>query len=276
MMMLFQIGIEGMAYQTYTGEGDIGVAHQYLMRVETASEEKENLSFDPSTVSLDDSVIRPITRSQAKPIIERYEYLKCMPAISTHHFGIYFLTPMGEQLGGVLVYGPDYAKNLGHWDKYGYTDNMLLLSRGVCLWWSPKNTASYFISRANKWLSINTDYRVITATVDAMAGEIGTIYQSLNWHYVGSMRRANPNIKNKSRSRFGVIIDGKLYGSRAMRSKIGSQRKDEILKRWPDAQFVKQREKERYFTFIGNKKERRELKKGIQHLFLPYPKRDIT
>ena len=131
--MIYQIGIESMTYQTYTGEGDVGVAHQYLMRVERASEEKENLSFDPSTVSLDDSVIRPITRSEAKPIIERYEYLKCMPAISTQHFGIYFDTDCGEQLGGVLVYGPDYAKNLGHWDKYGYTDNMLLLSRGVCL-----------------------------------------------------------------------------------------------------------------------------------------------
>jgi len=265
-----------MSYQSYTGEGDIGVAHQYLMRMDRASEESSSLSFDPTQLKLEDAIIRPIMRSDAKPVIERYEYLKCMPAISTHHFGIYFSVAGGEQLGGVLVYGPDYAKNLGHWDKYGYTDNMLLLSRGVCLWWTPKNTASYFISRANKWLGTNTDYRVITATVDAMAGEIGTIYQALNWQYVGSMRRANPNIKVKSRARFGVIIEGKLYGSRAMRSKIGSQRQAEILKRWPDAQFVKQREKERYFTFLGNKKERRELKKSIEHLILPYSKRNVS
>ncbi len=271
----YLIGIE-MTYQTYTGEGDVGVAHQYLMRMDKAAEEADSLSFDPKELTLDEAVIRPITRSDAKPVIERYEYLKCMPAISTHHFGIYFPTESGEQLGGVLVYGPDYAKNLGHWDKYGYTDNMLLLSRGVCLWWTPKNTASYFISRANKWLGANTHYRVITATVDAMAGEIGTIYQALNWQYVGSMRRANPNIKVKSRARFGVIIDGKLYGSRAMRSKIGSQRQAEILKRWPDAQFVNQREKERYFTFLGTKKERRELKKAIAHIILPYSKRNVS
>ena len=265
-----------MTYQTYTGEGDVGQAHQSLMRQEWAEIERKNLGFQPKDVSLDSAVIRPIERRDAKPVIEQYEYLKCMPAISTHHFGIYFDTPAGERLGGVLVYSPDYAKNLGHWDKYGYTDNMLLLSRGVCLWWTPHNTASYFISRANRWLRDNTDFRVITATVDAMAGEVGTIYQSLNWNYVGSMRRANPNIKVKTRSRFGVIIDGKLYGSRAIRSKIGSQRKAEILKRWPDAQFVKQREKDRYFTFLGTKREKRELRKSIEHLILPYPKRDIV
>ncbi len=264
-----------MTYQTYTGEGDVGEAHQSLMRKESAEKERAGLGFHPEDLLLSEAVIRPIERKDAKPVIEQYEYLKCMPAISTHHFGIFFPTSEGERLGGVLVYGPDYAKNLGHWDKYGYTDNMLLLSRGVCLWWTPHNTASFFISRANRWLRENTDIRVITATVDAMAGEVGTIYQSLNWAYVGSMRRANPNIKAKTRSRFGVIIDGKLYGSRAIRSKIGSQRKAEILKRWPDAQFVKQREKERYFTFLGTKREKRDLRKSIEHLILPYPKRDI-
>ena len=193
-----------MAYQPYTGEGDVGQAHQSLMREEWASIEKKTLDFNPSDLVLSDAFIRPIERRDAKPVIEQYEYLKCMPAVSTHHFGIYFNTLKGERLGGVLVYGPDYAKNLGHWDKYGYTDNMLLLSRGVCLWWTPHNTASYFISRANRWLRDNTDFRVITATVDAMAGEVGTIYQSLNWDYVGSMRRANPNVKAKSRSNFTV------------------------------------------------------------------------
>jgi len=263
-----------MTYETYTGEGDVGVAHQYLMRQERAEEEASTLTFRPEDLTLEQTVIRPITRAEAKPVIERYEYLKCLPAISTHHFGIFFQTSQGEHLGGVLVYGPDYAKNLGHWKKYGYHDNMLLLSRGVCLWWTPPNTASYFISRANRWLADNTEFRVITATVDAMAGEVGTIYQSLNWAYVGSMRQANPNVKTKTRSRFGVIIDGKLYGSRAIRSRIGSQRKDEILKRWPDAKFVKQREKDRYFTFLGDKRERRALRGAIADLIKPYPKRD--
>ena len=106
-----------------------------------------------------------------------------------------------------------------------------------------------------------------------MAGEIGTIYQSLNWDYIGSMRRANPNVKN-GKKRFGVLIDGKLYGARSIRAIVGNQRKADVLAKFPNAQFVGQTEKERYFTFLGNKKERKELRKGIEHLIIPYPKRE--
>ena len=61
------------------------------------------------------------------------------------------------------------------------------------------------------------------------------------------------------------MIDGKLYGSRSIRAIVGNQRKADILAKFPDAQFVGQTEKERYFTFLGNKKERKELRKGIEH-----------
>ena len=37
------------------------------------------------------------------------------------------------------------------------------------------------------------EYKVVTATVDEHAGEIGTIYQACNFHYIGSMRENNPN-----------------------------------------------------------------------------------
>lgn len=262
-----------ITYKPYVGDMPVGEAHQSLMRKQRATEERSQISFDLSEIDLSKTEVHQVDRATAKEVIERYEYLQCMPAISFIHFGITFHTSDGPKLGGVLVYGHDYARNLGHWDKYGYTDNMLLLARGVCIWWTPKNTASYFISRANKWIQDNTDYRVITATVDPMAGEIGTIYQSLNWDYIGSMRRANPNVKG-SKKRFGVLIDGKLYGSRSIRAIVGNQRKADILAKFPDAQFVGQTEKERYFTFLGNKKERKELRKSIEHLIIPYPKRE--
>jgi len=105
-----------------------------------------------------------------------------------------------------------------------------------------------------------------------MAGEIGTIYQSLNWHYMGSMRQQNPNVKG-NRKRFAVRIDGKLYGSRAMRAKVGSQKKADILARYPQAEFTYQVEKHRYINFISDKRTNRDLRRKIEHLFLPYPKR---
>ena len=48
-----------------------------------------------------------------------------------------------------------------------------------------------------------------------------------------------------------------------MRQKIGSQRKEEILKTYPDAEFVPQASKKRYFYFLGNRKEKQYYKSKI-------------
>lgn len=199
---------------------------------------------------------------QAKEIIEKYEWLGCMPAVNKYAFGIFF----GDLCGGVVVFGPEYSENLGVWDKYGFTGKMLLLSRGVCLHWTPKNTNSKLIMGAIKFLS--PKYEVITCTTDHLAGEVGTIYQACNFHYVGAMRENGKG----SKERLGVIIDGKLYGSRAIRSKVGSQKKEAILKLYPTAKFIKQKSKHRYFLFVGKNKHKHQ--KSIEHLIKPYPKRE--
>lgn len=242
---------------------DIGECHQYQRRLEKAVEESENPYWNNVSLELKNAVVKPINKSLAKNIVEEYEWLGCMPAVNKYYFGIFF----GDICGGVVVFGPDYCENLGVWDKYDYTGKILLLSRGVCLHWTPKNTGSKLIMSAIKMLPEN--YEVITATTDHLAGEVGTIYQACNFHYVGSMREK----EGKERSRFGVIIDGKLYGSRAIRAKYGTQKKDVILEHHPDAKFVKQKSKHRYFLFRGNKKTIKKHKKAMEHLIKPYPKR---
>ena len=71
-------------------------------------------------------------------------------------------------------------------------------------------------------------YKVVTATVDELAGEIGTIYQACNFTYIGSMRENNPKVNDRDNDRFGVEIKGKLYGARSIRQKLGKQKKEEI------------------------------------------------
>lgn len=112
-------------------------------------------------------------------------------------------------------------------------------------------------------------YEVITATVDELAGEIGTVYQAAGFYYIGSMRE-NMGLPTE---RFGVIIDGKLYNARSIRQKIGNQRKVEILKRYPDARFVTLKTKKRYFAFRGSRKVQKKHFEAIKHLIKPYPKR---
>lgn len=245
-------------------------AYQYKIRKE--KERTEKLDFDINLVNLKNTKIKRIDKPTATKIVLEYEWLRSMPFANKYFFGIYFIVNEREYLGGVLVFGNEYSENTGAWAKYGFENKMLLLSRGVSLWWTPKNTASFFISRALKWLKENTKYRIITATVDKAAGEVGTIYQSLNWHYIGLM--SGNYHGNKMATRFGVIIDGKLRFSRWMRNKIGSIRREEVLKHYPDAIFVPQYRKERYFYFIGGRNENKKYYNSIKHLIQPYKKRE--
>ena len=243
----------------------IGEAWQYKVRKQKAEEEAGNPYWKTLDLSIQNSVVKPVDVPTAKAIIEEYEWLGCMPAITTHCFGIFFRdTVTGEWvIGGATVFGREYAENTGVWDKYGYTGKILLLARGVCLHWTKKNTNSHLIIESIKLLP--PQYEVITCTTDNLAGEVGTIYQACNFVYVGAMR--------KGKERIGCIIDGKLYGSRSLRAKFGHSRQKEILAMYPDAKFIKQKAKDRYFYFRGSKGAKRKNRKAIEHLIKPYPKR---
>ena len=245
-------------------------AHQRIVREKKEIEDANNVFgkwWEDIDLDIKKSVVKQIDRKQAQEVIEQYEWLGCMPAMVKYCFGIFF----ENNLGGVVVYSHEYSENLGHWDKYDYTGKIILLSRGACVHWAHPHSASKLITSSMKMLP--EKYKVVTATVDELAGEIGTIYQACNFHYIGSMRENNPNIKNPKGNRFGVLINGKLYGSRSIRQKIGTQKKADILAKWPDAKFVPQKSKKRYFYFLGNKKQKKYYKKQIEQFIKPYPKR---
>jgi len=249
-------------------------AYQYKIRKEQEKLELNNITFNRDDVSLTNTKIELIDVYTAKQVILKYEWLKTMPLFNKFYFGIYFQINNEYHLGGVVIYSEEYSANKSTtWDKYGFTNKIILLSRGVCLWWTPKNTASYFISKTTEWLKKNTEYKIVTATVDPAAGEIGTIYQALNWKYIGLMA-GNYGKNGKETKRFSVFIDGKLKHSRTVRKEFGTIKKDIILKKYPNAIFLPQYRKRRYFHFIGNKIENKQYLKNISHLILPYPKKN--
>lgn len=249
---------------------DIGTAHQKLVRDRKAVEDMDNLFgayWNDIDKDLKKAKVRKISIALAKKIIEEYEWLGCMPAITWHCYGIFF----DDVCGGCVVFSPEYIENLGRWDKYDYTSKIILLSRGVCLHWTPVNSNSKLIMQAIKLLP--KKYKVITATTDHLAGEIGTIYQACNFQYVGSMRDANPNVISRNGDRDGWLIDGKLYGARSLRLKYGDTKMETIRKYHRDVKKVKQNSKHRYFLFVGSKSEIRYYRGKISHLIKPYPKR---
>lgn len=244
----------------------IGEAWQYKMRKMYAKSESNNQYWKDYDLSIKSSVVREISFKEAKDIIDKYEWLGCMPVCVRHCYGLFFpsLNNDGnELLGGVTVFSQEYAENQGVWDKYGYTGKIILLARGVNLHFCPKNANSHLIMESIKLLP--EKYSVVTCTVDNLAGEVGTIYQACNFDYVGVMR--------KGKERTGYIIDGKLYGSRAIRQKYGTQKRETIKQLIPNVEIVKQKSKGRYFYFRGNRKQRKELRSAIEGLIKPYPKR---
>lgn len=245
---------------------EIGEAWQYKMRKEYAEIESEHPYWEGYDLRLSVSKVKEITYAEAKRVIEKYEWLGCMPVCVRHCYGLFFPSKDGNSwiLGGVTVFAQEYAENLGVWDKYDWTGKIILLARGVNMHFCPINANSHLIMESIKRLP--DKYKVVTCTVDNLAGEVGTIYQSCNFVYVGVLR------KNKTKT--GCVIDGKLYGSRSLRQKFGTMKQAEILKVHPDAKFITQKSKARYFYFRGDKRERRDNRRKVQDMIKPYPKRE--
>ena len=110
------------------------VAHQKLIRDKMQKEDSLNLFgewWKEVDTDIKKSSIKQIDYRTANSLIEKYEWLGCMPAMVKYCFGIYF----EGHLGGAVVYSTEYIENLGHWDKYDFTGKIILLSRGACVHW---------------------------------------------------------------------------------------------------------------------------------------------
>lgn len=243
--------------------------------MEKQDNDDQELMQKLSNVELDlkKAVVKQIPIKIAKALIQKYEYLGSIAAFNKYAFGLYF----GDLLSGVVIFGNEYSINLPFWqEKYNMNkDNTLLLNRGVCTWWCPKNSNSFLITQAIKQLP--EQYKVITCTVDPMAKEKGTIYQACNFYYLGSMRDSNPNLTHKKgkRDRTACIINGKIHTSRALRQRFGTMKMGVILEQFPDAKFIKVKSKHRYVFFRGSKVDKKLFKKRFDSLIKPHPKKYI-
>jgi hypothetical protein len=238
------------------------MAHQKIIRDRRAAERSDADMFGNWWQGIDIDIakadIREVSYETAKAIIEKYEWLGTMPAVSRFYYGIFF----GGCCGGVVVYGDEYAENLGVWDKYDFTGRIIALLRGACVHWAHPHSASKLIRESMKLLPAK--YKVITATTDSTAGEVGTIYQACGFAYVGTMsaggKRASVN--TKSGKAMSGRQAGRIYGTRGH---------DALTALGVDNDAVPR--KGRYFGFRGSRSEIKQMEKAISHLVKPYPKR---
>jgi hypothetical protein len=163
-----------------------------LNNLETDIKESGISSSQLKNMRVTDFIFRPLETKEERNIaidfIKSHEWLGSLSQYTTHWFGAFYHDAnqgmVGKDImsGVILMNLPNaFSKLLGENTK----DIERLISRGACISWSPKNLASNFAMWCIRWMTKNTQYRLFTSYSDPTANELGTIYQSCNFYYLG-------------------------------------------------------------------------------------------
>ena len=211
--------------------------YQYQKRLDTLKEDMDKYGWsqdDLNNILLDDFVFSNITtkeeKQEAAKFIERYEWLGTIGSYPTH----WFTARYKGILGGVIIMGmPNaFSKLLGEDTK----EIERLIARGASASWCPFNLGSKFLMWVIKWMVDKTQYRLFTCYSDPQAKEIGSIYQSLNFFYLGqgsgtTVRCVNPYNPN-------VIITDRAFRARSMYKRYAKDLNIEWQKNWNNDQKI--------------------------------------
>jgi hypothetical protein len=233
-------------------------AHQRIIREKESENPNPDLFgswWETIDLSLTNTEIKPINRETCESVILKYEWLGTMPPFITGMYGIFF----EDHCGGALVFSQRTESNLENATLSVIPTEAIYLSRGACAHWTPRNTASYFISAVCNGFAPCT----VLAYADVTAGEIGQIYQALGWYC----------FKSKKKDAAGYIIDGKSISTRTLKSRFGTQSFDVIRSNYPDSEIVKVPRKIKYVGVYGDKRWKAGWRKKLEPHSLPYPKR---
>jgi hypothetical protein len=183
-------------------------------------------------------------------------YAKRLPPIS-YSFGLYNLDKI---LLGICTFGTPVSSTLRNlWqNKYELIElNRLVVNDGL-----PKNTLSFFVSKA---LGFLPKPLVIASYADTSKNHHGYIYQATNWKYTGlSVPFKDYYIKGMEHLHNGTVMDlsrGQENRIQWLRDKFG----DDLI-------MIDRPQKHRYFQFLGNKFQVKDMVKMCPYDFLPYPK----
>ena len=199
---------------------------------------QSNLFDAEESIFNKDYKIRRISYEETKPFILKIHYAKRMPSI-TYAYGLF----LENSLIGVVCYGspPSPSLCIGIAGKQN-KDLVLELNRLV-LKDNKKNQASILISSSLKLLP---KPKIVVSYADTEQEHTGIVYQARNFLYTGTSKpRTDMAGKDGKHSRHHL-------GDRTKR--------------------VFRSAKHRYIYIIGNKIQKRNLKKDIKYKFISYPK----
>lgn len=189
----------------------------------------------------------PIPTREAKPWILKKHYAHRMPGSIIFAFGLF----IDHNLCGVITFGmsPNYHNNkVGDYDCFEL--NRMVLS-------CPKlpNAGSWFLGRVFRLLP--TPVALISYADEGMH-HYGFIYQATNWIYTGTSKGAE----------LYELNDGQIISKRALDQQLDNKTRviGDIKSR------IRKTIKHRYFMFLGNKRDRKAMRKALRYDEQPYPK----
>ncbi len=206
--------------------------------------------------------IHQINKHQAQEFFVEFEHLgNC--GLGVWHFGCYENDTLLSVVSfGTACFNPKHSK-IG---QYALDNNMKIiqLNRGGTRYDAPKNTASQAVALSLKKIREIFGDTIIIAYSDTNWNEIGTIYQSTNFVYLGM---TDP----KGQSNY--IINGKRMSGWTVRKKYGT-RDMKKLSRLCDNIVREPLTKKHMYVFINSGKLKR--KKALNYFaseIKPYPSR---
>lgn len=129
-------------------------------------------------------IVKPIDRKEAVEICKMHPHAESLPNSSKYYFAAY----INGKVAGLAVWGwgivPRKTPKALFGDA-GKFEDYLELCRFFVFDWTPKYTASRFLSFTHRLLKRHTKLKYLYTYAAGFQGLIGTIYQAANYDYIG-------------------------------------------------------------------------------------------
>lgn len=134
-------------------------------------------------------------RKEIKDFIEKWHYSRNINGLKTTYC---FKLLRENEIIGAMVFG--WVGMANAWKKYGDSEKSVIeLRRLCCIDDTPKNTESYFIGQALKWLIKNTEIKTVISYADPEYSHTGIIYKATNFEFQGRTAKGRVIIHNERR-----------------------------------------------------------------------------
>jgi hypothetical protein len=197
--------------------------------------------------------VRPIRAQDAYGYLLEIHYARRIPSIS-FAYGLY----RDADLVGVVTYGTPASSTLcrgicgNEWQEHVVELNRLVLRDNL------KNEASRLVARSLGQLPAP---KIVVSFADTAQDHHGIVYQATNFIYTGlSAAFKDPRVKGLEHQHHATYAHG--LSNQEVIEKYGAE----------NVYFVNRSRKHRYVIFVGNKKQRKDMRQALRYEILPYPK----